>query len=56
MFKSGNADHPGDRFVNTSVEVLPVEIHKEGFTGYTTLADGFITLTKFDEQTGKIVT
>lgn len=50
MFKSGNSDHPGDRFLNTTVEVFPIE---QPMVGSKLTEDGFVIITKFDQDTGK---
>ncbi|XP_076262886.1 alpha-1,3-mannosyl-glycoprotein 4-beta-N-acetylglucosaminyltransferase a [Rhynchophorus ferrugineus] len=48
-FRSGNADHPADKFYNTTVEVLPLLMPKnitKSSTNVTT--DGFVIVGKFD--------
>ena len=66
IFKSGNAEHPGDRFSNTTVEVLPVEHTKkqdgvldnaDHVEKYPKTADRFLIIGHFDqhgEATGDI--
>jgi hypothetical protein len=43
LFRSGNAEHPSDRFYNTSVEVLP-ESSLTSFSkiDYNATSDGFV--------------
>ncbi|XP_050513757.1 alpha-1,3-mannosyl-glycoprotein 4-beta-N-acetylglucosaminyltransferase B [Diabrotica virgifera virgifera] len=46
-FRSGNAEHPTDKFYNTTVEVKPVQpIQNLNFSNVT--QDGFIIIGKFD--------
>ncbi|CAH1129914.1 unnamed protein product [Ceutorhynchus assimilis] len=49
-FKSGNAEHPSDKFYNTTVEVLPVEA--PSFFSLTSASnltsDGYVIVGKFD--------
>lgn len=45
LFRSGNFEHPSDRFdTNTTVEVAPVDPVNENFFNLTT--DGFIIIGK----------
>ncbi|KAG5888681.1 hypothetical protein JTB14_022265 [Gonioctena quinquepunctata] len=47
-FRSGNADHPSDKFYNTTVEVLPVaELSLSGNSQNIT-SDGYILLVSYD--------
>nr|XP_023019295.1 alpha-1,3-mannosyl-glycoprotein 4-beta-N-acetylglucosaminyltransferase B-like [Leptinotarsa decemlineata] len=47
-FRSGNAEHPSDKFYNTTVEVLPVaEVSQKGNSPNIT-SDGYIIVGKFD--------
>ncbi|XP_074038777.1 alpha-1,3-mannosyl-glycoprotein 4-beta-N-acetylglucosaminyltransferase a [Leptinotarsa decemlineata] len=47
-FRSGNAEHPSDKFYNTTVEVLPVaEVSQRGNSPNIT-SDGYIIVGKFD--------
>ncbi|XP_018572245.1 alpha-1,3-mannosyl-glycoprotein 4-beta-N-acetylglucosaminyltransferase B [Anoplophora glabripennis] len=46
-FKSGNAEHPSDKFYNTTVEVLPVESNQYG-NSLNVTSDGYIVVGKFD--------
>lgn len=47
FFRSGNAEHPSDKFYNTTVEVYPIESNQYGSTLNMT-SDGFIIVGKFD--------
>ena len=61
MFKSGNPEHPGDRFFNTTVEVLPKE-HTQKQGGpldnanhehpYPKTEDNFLIVSNFSHNTG----
>jgi len=61
LFKSGNPEHPGDRFFNTTVEVLPKE-HTEKQGGqldnknhnhpYPKTEDQFLIIGNFSHNTG----
>lgn len=44
-FKSGNAEHPSDKFYNATVEVLPVESNQYGGSANVT-TDGYIVVGK----------
>jgi hypothetical protein len=45
LFRSGNAEHPSDRFYNTSVEVLPVSSHTSSSRiDYNATNDGFVII------------
>ena len=58
LFHSGNSEHPGDKFYNTTVEVLPVDhigkadgiltnkIHEHG---YPRTEDGYLIINEFKE-------
>ncbi|XP_019866107.1 alpha-1,3-mannosyl-glycoprotein 4-beta-N-acetylglucosaminyltransferase B [Aethina tumida] len=46
-FKSGNAEHPSDKFYNATVEVLPVESNQYGGSANVT-TDGYIVVGKFE--------
>ncbi|KAJ9576161.1 hypothetical protein L9F63_006983, partial [Diploptera punctata] len=49
LFRSGNAEHPSDRFYNTSVEVLPESSHTlQSRIDYNSTMDGYIIIGKFD--------
>lgn len=47
FFRSGNAEHPSDKFYNTTVEVFPIETNQYVNTLNMT-SDGFIVVGKFD--------
>lgn len=49
-FKSGNAEHPSDKFYNTTVEVLPAEPPSNSALISTTnmTSDGYVIVGKFD--------
>ena len=50
-FKSGNPEHPGDKFFNTSVDIQPYVQPKE--TGeFSKDLDGFYTVANFSHETG----
>jgi alpha-1,3-mannosylglycoprotein beta-1,4-N-acetylglucosaminyltransferase A/B len=45
LFRSGNAEHPSDRFYNTSVEVLPESSHTSlSKIDYNATSDGYIII------------
>jgi hypothetical protein len=45
LFRSGNAEHPSDRFYNTSVEVLPVSSHTSlSRIDHNATSDGFVII------------
>ncbi|ETN59510.1 n-acetylglucosaminyltransferase vi [Anopheles darlingi] len=51
LFRSGNLEQPSDRFYNTTVEVLPVDV--DGLTGsstvpYNVTKDGFLVVGRFN--------
>ncbi|EFA00960.2 alpha-1,3-mannosyl-glycoprotein 4-beta-N-acetylglucosaminyltransferase B [Tribolium castaneum] len=47
FFRSGNAEHPSDKFYNTTVEVLPAEANQYG-NSLNVTSDGYIVVGKFD--------
>ena len=53
-FRSGNSEHPGDKFYNTSVELLLSDQNKATLSNqtYIQLADGFLILGWFNHETG----
>ena len=66
LFKSGNVEHPGDKFFNTTVEVLPVDHQnqqKEGAVlddlpnrepgGFPRTDAGYLVLAHFNHATGE---
>jgi alpha-1,3-mannosylglycoprotein beta-1,4-N-acetylglucosaminyltransferase A/B len=49
LFRSGNAEHPSDRFYNTSVEVLPESSHTSlSRIDLNATSDGYVIVGKFD--------
>lgn len=60
-FTSGNPEHPGDKFYNTSVELLLVKKNEVldnkvvDTRGYMLLPDGFLRVGWFDHNTGQAV-
>lgn len=50
LFRSGNAEHPEDKFMNTSVEILPVSYPDELL--YPKTKDGFLVVGQFKDSTG----
>ncbi|XP_014242781.1 alpha-1,3-mannosyl-glycoprotein 4-beta-N-acetylglucosaminyltransferase B [Cimex lectularius] len=50
MFRSGNLEHPLDRFYNTTVEVLPLASPTVNYDTYNLTTDGFIVIGKFDNM------
>ena len=50
-FKSGNPEHPGDKFFNTSVDIQPYVQPKEQVR-YAKDNDGFFTVANFSHDTG----
>ena len=58
LFKSGNADHPGDRFYNTTVEALPMnDVPNQQQHKYAKSADGsnFLIIGEFGSSIGERV-
>lgn len=52
MFRSGNVEHPNDKFYNTSVEVLPVNnasVLAKGPNAYSITPDGYFITGRFNE-------
>ncbi|XP_066909573.1 alpha-1,3-mannosyl-glycoprotein 4-beta-N-acetylglucosaminyltransferase B isoform X2 [Halyomorpha halys] len=50
LLKSGNAEHPSDRFYNTTVEVLPLITPTVVYDNFNYTADGFIIIGRFDNM------
>ncbi|XP_049826869.1 alpha-1,3-mannosyl-glycoprotein 4-beta-N-acetylglucosaminyltransferase B isoform X1 [Schistocerca gregaria] len=51
LFRSGNAEHPSDRFYNTSVEVLPESSQNTlSKSDYNSTSDGYIIVGQFDSM------
>lgn len=61
LFRSGNTEHPGDKFYNTTVEIMPDD-HVKKQNGvldnterqniYPRTSDGFLVIDKFNHVTG----
>lgn len=61
LFRSGNSEHPGDKFYNTTVEVLSykpldqqggVLDNRSGSNVGVRSSDGYLVVAKFDQNTG----
>ncbi|GIY23385.1 alpha-1,3-mannosyl-glycoprotein 4-beta-N-acetylglucosaminyltransferase A [Caerostris extrusa] len=50
LFRSGNPEHPEDKFLNTSVEILPLSYSEDQI--YPKTKDGFLVVGNFKESTG----
>ncbi|XP_073974026.1 alpha-1,3-mannosyl-glycoprotein 4-beta-N-acetylglucosaminyltransferase a isoform X1 [Rhodnius prolixus] len=50
IFRSGNLEHPSDRFYNTTIEALPVVTPTATYDSLNFTADGFIIVGKFDHM------
>ncbi|XP_055916240.1 alpha-1,3-mannosyl-glycoprotein 4-beta-N-acetylglucosaminyltransferase B [Eupeodes corollae] len=50
LFRSGNSEHPSDRFYNTTVEVLPDSLTETSpiWSTYNSTADGYLIVGGFD--------
>lgn len=50
LFRSGNHEHPSDRFYNTTVEVLPDQLSEESIVWqqYNTTTDGYLIIGGFN--------
>jgi hypothetical protein len=50
LFRSGNHEHPSDRFYNTTVEILPDQLNEESMVWqqYNTTTDGFLIIGSFN--------
>lgn len=50
LFRSGNSEHPSDRFYNTTVEVLPVSLSENSpiWSTYNSTTDGFLIIGNFN--------
>lgn len=53
FFRSGNAEHPSDKFYNTTVEVLPAEANQYG-NSLNVTSDGYIVVGKSRKCTTQI--
>lgn len=51
LFRSGNTEHPSDRFYNTTVEILPMSVpeNSEIWNAYNSTMDGFLIVGAFNE-------
>ncbi|CAG0913331.1 unnamed protein product [Notodromas monacha] len=50
VLRSGNNEHPLDRFYNTTVEVLPVGVPENVSSVFPKLSDGFLVVGRFNDQ------
>lgn len=50
LFRSGNHEHPSDKFYNTTVEVLPDQLSEESviWQQYNTTTDGYLIIGSFN--------
>lgn len=50
LFRSGNHEHPSDKFYNTTVEVLPDQLNEESLVWqqYNTTTDGYLIVGSFN--------
>lgn len=50
LFRSGNHEHPSDKFYNTTVEVLPDQLNEESvvWQQYNTTTDGYLIVGSFN--------
>lgn len=50
LFRSGNHEHPSDKFYNTTVEVLPDQLSEESLVWqqYNTTTDGYLIVGSFN--------
>ncbi|KAK2170426.1 hypothetical protein LSH36_3g29011 [Paralvinella palmiformis] len=62
LFHSGNSEHPGDKFYNTTIEILPVDhiVKADGILsnqihehGYSRTEDGYLVINEFREGVAK---
>lgn len=51
LFRSGNFEQPSDRFYNTTVEVLPINLAEDSsvWNTYNTTTDGFLIIGAFND-------
>lgn len=51
LFRSGNFEQPSDRFYNTTVEVLPINLAEDStvWNTYNTTTDGFLIIGTFND-------
>uniref|UniRef100_T1P853 N-Acetylglucosaminyltransferase-4 (GnT-4) conserved region n=1 Tax=Musca domestica TaxID=7370 RepID=T1P853_MUSDO len=53
LFRSGNSEHPSDRFYNTTVEILPADTLSESsavWSSYNSTTDGYLIVGSFDNM------
>lgn len=50
LFRSGNHEHPSDKFYNTTVEVLPDQLNEESqvWSFFNTTTDGYLIVGSFN--------
>ncbi|XP_055379355.1 alpha-1,3-mannosyl-glycoprotein 4-beta-N-acetylglucosaminyltransferase B isoform X2 [Condylostylus longicornis] len=50
LFRSGNVEHPSDRFYNTTVEILPDSLNENSliWSTYNSTTDGFLIIGSFN--------
>lgn len=50
LFRSGNTEHPSDRFYNTTIEVLPESLPENSpiWSTFNSTADGFLIIGNFN--------
>lgn len=50
LFRSGNTEHPSDRFYNTTVEILPELLAESSplWSSYNSTPDGFLIIGNFN--------
>lgn len=51
LFRSGNPEHPSDRFYNATVEILPESVAESSpiWSAYNSTTDGFLIINNFNE-------
>lgn len=50
VFRSGNIEHPEDRFYNATVEVMPVQpLEAVGSREFNTTSEGYVIVGSFDQ-------
>ncbi|TMW47266.1 hypothetical protein DOY81_007655 [Sarcophaga bullata] len=53
LFRSGNSEHPSDRFYNTTIEILPADTLSESspvWSFYNSTTDGYLIVGSFDSM------
>lgn len=50
LFRSGNSEHPSDRFYNTTVEILPATLPENSiiWSSFNSTTDGFLIIGSFN--------